>query len=91
MEKIREIQYLSDLDNSMQPALVRGAEGDEARPLVVCLHTWSADIDKPVYYEKYVEKDSMTIDFDRWIDDENGSEFLKSVSKIQPRIERRLN
>lgn len=42
-------------------------------------------------YEKYVEKDSMTIDFDRWIDDENGSEFLKSVSKIQPKIERRLN
>ena len=42
-------------------------------------------------YEIYVDKNSMTIDFDRWIDDENGSEFLKSVSEIQPRIERRLN
>lgn len=42
-------------------------------------------------YEKYVDKESMTIDFDRWIYDENGSEFLKSVSEIQPRIERRLN
>ena len=42
-------------------------------------------------YEKYVDKESMTIDFYRWIDDENGSEFLKSVSETQPRIERRLN
>ena len=42
-------------------------------------------------YEKYVDKESMTIDFYRWIDDENGSEFLKSVSEIQPRIERLLN
>ena len=42
-------------------------------------------------YEKYADKESMTIDFYRWIDDENGSEFLKSVSEIQPRIERLLN
>jgi pimeloyl-ACP methyl ester carboxylesterase len=56
MEKIRNIEYLSEKDGSMQPALVRGAEGDEARPLIVCLHTWSADIDKQVYYERYVNK-----------------------------------
>lgn len=38
-------------------------------------------------YEKYVNKKSMMIDFDRWIDDENGSVFLKSVSEIQPNID----
>ena len=35
------ITYLSALDQSMQPAAIWAAEGDEPRPLVVSLHTWS--------------------------------------------------
>lgn len=56
MEQLKKIEYLSKIDGSMQPALVRGAEGAEARPLVVCLHTWSADIDRENYYTGYVAK-----------------------------------
>ena len=41
---IRKVYYSSSIDNSMQPALFRAAEGSGARPLVVCLHTWSADL-----------------------------------------------
>jgi len=38
---MKQILYLSKLDNSMQPALICPAFGEEARPLAVCLHTWS--------------------------------------------------
>ena len=42
-EAIREINYLSALDQSMQPAFFAPASGDDPRPLVVALHTWSYD------------------------------------------------
>lgn len=34
-------EFLSELDQTMQPAYYSKAEGDEPRPLVVALHTWS--------------------------------------------------
>lgn len=46
MDGLQKISYLSELDNSMQPALFLPASGSEARPLAVCLHTWSYGIDK---------------------------------------------
>lgn len=39
-------------------------------------------------YEQYVNKEWIMIDFDTWINDENGSTFIRSVSKIQPNIDR---
>ena len=42
-EAVREISYLSELDQSMQPAFLAPASGSEKRPLVVALHTWSFD------------------------------------------------
>lgn len=52
--ELKEITYFCKLDQSMQPALVCPAEGDEKRPLAVCLHTWSFGIGKP--YEHFVER-----------------------------------
>lgn len=45
MSELVKVQYLSELDQSMQPAWVLPAEGTEKRPLAVCLHTWSYDIE----------------------------------------------
>lgn len=44
---MKHITYLSRLDNTMQPALVWEASGTEARPLAVCLHTWSYGLEQP--------------------------------------------
>ncbi len=41
------IFYPCSIDNSMQPATFFRAEGDEPRPLVVALHTWSTDHTQP--------------------------------------------
>ena len=38
------ITFVSKLDETPQPALFMPAAGDEPRPLVVALHTWSADL-----------------------------------------------
>ncbi|MBE6929105.1 MAG: hypothetical protein E7463_02395 [Ruminococcaceae bacterium] len=43
--ELHEITYLSRLDNSMQPAFILPAEGNDPRPLAVCLHTWSFSYD----------------------------------------------
>ena len=40
---MQKIEYPCKIDASMQPAVVRFATGDEARPLLVALHTWSCD------------------------------------------------
>ena len=40
---IEDILYPCKFDHTMQPARFRRAVGSEPRPLVVCLHTWSAD------------------------------------------------
>ncbi len=42
-DEVKRVDYPSSGDGSMQPALVYGAEGDGARPLLVALHTWSGD------------------------------------------------
>ena len=39
------IEFLSELDQTMQPAYFLKAEGNEPRPLVVGLHTWSYGLD----------------------------------------------
>ena len=44
MDNPREVAFISKLDGTPQPALFWRAEGDEPRPLVVALHTWSADL-----------------------------------------------
>ena len=51
---VREITYLSREDNSMQPALICAADGDENRPLAVCLHTWSYGLE--ANYEHYLRR-----------------------------------
>ncbi len=51
---VQEIRYLSKADHSMQPAKIRPAEGNDKRPLAVCLHTWSFGIDTG--YEHFVER-----------------------------------
>lgn len=45
INKLQTVTYLSKADNSMQPALFLPAQGNEPRPLAVCLHTWSYGID----------------------------------------------
>jgi dipeptidyl aminopeptidase/acylaminoacyl peptidase len=41
--KIEEIEVKSSIDDSMEPSLFCAAEGDEERPLLVSLHSWSAN------------------------------------------------
>ncbi len=52
MTVIQEISYPCKFDQTMQPAKFFRAKGAEHRPLVVCLHTWSADCNQKSY-EKY--------------------------------------
>ena len=54
MSELREITYLSQLDNSMQPALICPAKGEKARPLAVCLHTWSYGLEGN--HDDYLER-----------------------------------
>lgn len=42
-DKITEIEYHSRADNSMQPALFYDPGGDERKPLLVALHSWSGN------------------------------------------------
>jgi len=51
---VQQINYLSKLDHSLQPALFCAAEGKEACPLAVCLHTWSYGLEP--CYDHYVEQ-----------------------------------
>ena len=44
MNENYEVSFVSKLDETLQPALFMPATGDEPRPLVVALHTWSADL-----------------------------------------------
>lgn len=43
---MERITYLSRADQSMQPAIICPAAGGQARPLAVCLHTWSYGLDE---------------------------------------------
>lgn len=56
--KQQEIYIKSTMDGTMQPSLFYKAEGEEKRPLLVGLHTWSADRFNQIktmlpYAEKY--------------------------------------
>lgn len=42
-EGVREVDYRSDGDGSMQPTLIWFPKSDEPVPLLVALHTWSSD------------------------------------------------
>lgn len=44
MNEQYEVTFISKLDETRQPALFMPASGDEPRPLLVALHTWSADL-----------------------------------------------
>ncbi|OGV34198.1 MAG: hypothetical protein A2020_04235 [Lentisphaerae bacterium GWF2_45_14] len=46
-EKVREIEYKSSADGSMQKAMFYAPQGKKKLPLVVALHTWSADYTQP--------------------------------------------
>lgn len=48
---IREILYDCKIDQTRQPAMFRAAEGNDPRPLLVGLHTWSYD--HTDHYEKF--------------------------------------
>ena len=50
---MEHIEFVSKVDNSLQAALIHVAEVDEARPLLVALHTWSYSCDE--HYEGYEE------------------------------------
>ena len=45
MNRIEEITFISTLDKSQQPAIIRKIETDEKRPLLVFLHSWSCKRD----------------------------------------------
>lgn len=47
------ITYPCKFDDSMQPAMLLKAEGDEPRPLVVALHTWGGKHSSPSQYRRY--------------------------------------
>lgn len=40
---VADVRYLSAADNTEQPALWHAPAGDDAVPLLVCLHTWSSN------------------------------------------------
>ena len=41
--EVRAIKYLSAADNSMQPSLFYDPGGNESKPLLIALHSWSGD------------------------------------------------
>jgi pimeloyl-ACP methyl ester carboxylesterase len=51
-QSIKEIEYVSAADNSRQPAMFYAPDAKDAVPLIVALHTWSAnykqDYHKPI-------------------------------------------
>ncbi len=59
---VEEVRYLSSADDSLQPAMVYVPESTEPMPLLVGLHTWSADYRQTgptvggVYAEWCIEK-----------------------------------
>jgi hypothetical protein len=62
---VKEIQYKSAADESMQPALLYAPDKKGARPLLVALHTWSGDYKQAGGQTKYarwcIEKDWIFI------------------------------
>ncbi|MBE6358296.1 MAG: hypothetical protein E7057_03500 [Lentisphaerae bacterium] len=87
-EKIREITFLSELDNTMQPAFFAPASGSEPRPLVVALHTWSYSFDngqKDKFFAHCAERNWHCIfphfRGPNWLKDACGSDLVVSDLK----------
>lgn len=53
MKNLHKIAFRSSADSSFQAAFISPAIGEESRPLLVALHTWSCSLDVGV--EKYYE------------------------------------
>lgn len=59
-KKVQRITYLSSADNTHQPMMFYKPETDEARPLVVALHSWSngyTQTDSVIYSEWCIAND----------------------------------
>ncbi len=87
---LEEITYPCKIDHSMQPAFFIRAKGEEPRPLLVALHTWSmyyTNFDKG--YEKYCERQNWNLIYPHfrgpnWTQDACGSDFV--VSDIEDAV-----
>ena len=86
-----KIEFESKIDKTKQPALFWRAKGDEPRPLVVALHTWSGNINQS--WEKYrvrCEKRNWHLVYPNfrgpnWTPEACGSDFV--VSDIESVVE----
>ena len=81
---IREITYPCKFDGSMQSAMAYFAEGTEARPLLVALHTWSGDYTQPcTNYANFCIANNWNLIYPNfrgpnWLEDGCGSELVVS-------------
>jgi len=55
-KQVKAIRYLSAADNTEQPALFYAPPGDKPAPLLVGLHSWSADYRQPSPYGAWCVK-----------------------------------
>lgn len=61
---VKSITYLSSADNTQQPMMFYKPQTDESRPLLVALHSWSADYRQPesvIYSEWSIANDWIFI------------------------------
>ena len=81
---IREITYPCKFDGTQQPAMAYFAGGDEPRPLLVALHTWSGDYTQPcANYADFCIAANWNFIFPNfrgpnWLEDGCGSELVVS-------------
>lgn len=87
-EAVREITYLSELDQTMQPAFFAPASGDAPRPLAVALHTWSYSFDnspKDAFFNECAKRNWHCIyphfRGPNWLKDACGSDLVVSDLK----------
>ncbi|MCA9441518.1 MAG: prolyl oligopeptidase family serine peptidase [Candidatus Omnitrophica bacterium] len=62
--EVQEIQYLSQADQTEQPALYYDSGSDKEKPLLVALHTWSGNYKQSMsipYFEWCIDKDWVCI------------------------------
>lgn len=81
---LEEITYPCKIDHSQQPAMFMRAKGEEPRPLLVALHTWSMNYtDSYMGYADYCEKNNWNLIYPQfrgpnWTPDACGSDFVVS-------------
>lgn len=87
---IKEITYPCKIDNSDQPAMFFQASGNEPRPLLVALHTWSYDHTSGFEeFLRFVRKKNWHLIFPKfrgpnWTSEACGSEYV--VSDIEDAV-----